>query len=212
MKMMIINARPRRDRNTAHLLHAAEEGALAAGCEVEYNDLYDFEPSGCHSCLVCKRKDAERCKCYWPDDLSFLIGQILSSDRLILGSPIYFSEPTAGYRALIERLAFCCLSYDGGENYFKGSIDTGFIYTMNGPETFYNAAVRPGVTATENILSGLLKGKTRSLVAFDTLQVDDYSLYAMGRFDEAHKKEVHEKQFPKDLEAAYTMGKEMAEK
>ncbi len=210
MKMMIINASPRRDRNTAYLLHAVEDGAMAAGAETEYIDLYDFEPSGCHSCLVCKRKDAERCKCYWPDDISFLIDQILASDKLVLGSPIYFSEPTAGYRALFERLAFCCLSYDGGEPYFKGKVDLGFVYTMNGPQSYYETALRPGLSTTENILAGLLNGTVRVLPSFDTLQVDDYSLYAMGRFDEEHKKKVHEEQFPEDLAAAFELGKQMA--
>ena len=40
----------------------------------------------------------------------------------------------------------------------------------------------------------------------DTLQVNDYSKFNMASFSEAHKKEMREKQFPKDLEAAFNMG------
>ena len=40
----------------------------------------------------------------------------------------------------------------------------------------------------------------------DTLQVNDYSKFNMASFNEAHKKEMREKQFPKDLENAFTMG------
>ena len=35
------------------------------------------------------------------------------------------------------------------------------------------------------------------------VQVKDYSRYDMAAFSEAHKKEVREKQFPKDLERAF---------
>ena len=39
-----------------------------------------------------------------------------------------------------------------------------------------------------------------------TLQVTDYSRYNMASFKEEHKKEMREKQFPKDLEQAFQMG------
>ena len=101
MKTIIINASPRKSWNTAQMLKAARTGAEGAGAEVEYVDLYDLEFVGCHSCLACKRNDAERCKCYWNDDLSPLIDRILKADALIIGSPIYFGEPTSQFRALL---------------------------------------------------------------------------------------------------------------
>lgn len=44
----------------------------------------------------------------------------------------------------------------------------------------------------------------------DTLQVADYSKYSMAGFNEAHKKEMREKLFPKDLEEAFRMGVELS--
>ncbi len=37
------------------------------GAETEYIDLFDLNYTGCRSCLACKRKEAERCKCFWKD-------------------------------------------------------------------------------------------------------------------------------------------------
>ena len=43
-------------------------------------------------------------------------------------------------------------------------------------------------------------------IAGNTLQVKDYSRFNMAGFDEKHKKEMREKQFPLDLENAFQMG------
>ena len=52
MKTIIINASPRKNRNTAQLLKEAERGAKAAGHETEYVELYDLNFPGCRSCLA----------------------------------------------------------------------------------------------------------------------------------------------------------------
>ena len=58
----------------------------------------------------------------------------------------------------------------------------------------------------------MLNGEVELYPCFDTLQVLDYSKFNMGSFDETKKKEVHEKNFPKDLENAYQMGKKLSKK
>ena len=42
------------------------------------------------------------------------------------------------------------------------------------------------------------------------LQVADYSRYDMASFNEGHKKEMREKQFPQDLETAFEMGAKLS--
>ena len=69
MKATIINASPRKNWNTSQLLKSALEGAKSVGADTEYIDLYDLNFTGCRSCLACKRKDVQRCKCYWKDDV-----------------------------------------------------------------------------------------------------------------------------------------------
>lgn len=210
MKTVIVNASPRKNWNTAKLLKEAQKGAESVGAETEYIDLYDLDFKGCRSCLACKRKDAERCKCFWKDDLSPLIDRILAADNLIIGTPIYFGEPTAEFRALYERLLCCVMSYDGGEQYYKSKLDTGIIYTMNAPKAYFEGNMHPALSGMEGMMGMLLNGEVRSYSACDTVQVADYSRFSMGAFSEEAKKAHHEKQFPKDLEEAFKMGAEMS--
>ena len=208
MKMILINASPRKNGNTAQLLKSAQKGALEAGAETEYVDLFDLTFTGCRSCLACKRKGMKRCHCYWKDDLSPLLDRIFEADALIIGCPVYFGDITASLQALLERLQFCCMSYDDYSNYFTGHVKTGVILTMNAPESMYEAWYREAFTKRLRGL-GYLNGGTQILPSCDTLQVDDYSKYNMGSFNESHKRRVHQTEFPRDLEKAYSFGKQL---
>lgn len=205
MNVMVLNGSPRKRWNTAQLLHAAEDGARSAGAETEYVDLFDLNYTGCRSCLLCKRKSVERCRCYWKDDLSPLIDRIFAADALILGSPIYLGDVTSQLTGLLERLRFCALSYDDYSNYFHGSIDVAVFLTMNAPLGMYERAYRKPMEEKFGTLR-FLNGNAEVHPCCDTLQVNDYSKFSMAGFDEAHKREVHETQFPKDLERAYQVG------
>ena len=208
MKTIVVNASPRKGWNTAQLLKEAQKGAESAGAEVEYVDLYDLEFTGCRSCLVCKLKGGEHPGCAWRDDLSPLIGRILASDALIIGTPIYWGEPTAQFRALMERLVFCTMPYEAG-TYFDGKVDVGFVYTMNAPQGYYEQNLRPYLEGVEGLFKMGLHGEARSVAAFDTLQVKDYGKFDMAYFDEDAKRAHREEQFPADLEAAFALGAEL---
>ncbi len=210
MKTMILNGSPRKNWNTAMLLKEAQKGAESVGAETEYIDLFDLTYTGCRSCLACKRKDAERCRCYWKDDLSPVIDRIFSADALIIGSPIYLGDITSQVHGLIERLHFCTLSYDDYSNYFKGKVNTGIILTMNANKTFYNLAYKKKAKEIAQSFRSL-NGTVEVYPCFDTLQVNDYSRYNMGSFNEEHKKEMRNTQFPKDLENAFLLGKRLSE-
>ena len=209
MKTLLLNGSPRKNWNTAMMLKEAQKGAAAAGAETEYLDLFDLTYTGCRSCLACKRKGAQRCKCFWKDDLSPVIDRIFAADVLILGSPIYLGDVTSQVHALIERLHFCALSYDDYSNYFTGKVNVGLILTMNAPKTYYSLAYEKKASEIAGAFKAL-NGSVQVYACCDTLQVSDYSRYNMGSFDEAHKKAVREKQFPKDLERAFRMGRELS--
>ena len=51
-----------------------------------------------------------------------------------------------------------------------------------------------------------MNGSVEVYACCDTLQVTDYSKFNMAGFNEDHKKEMREKQFPLDLEKAFEMG------
>lgn len=205
MKTIILNGSPRKNWNTALMLKEAKKGAASVGAETEYIDLFDLNYTGCRSCMACKRKGAERCKCFWKDDLSPVIDHIFAADAMIIGSPIYLGDVTSQVHGLIERLHFCALSYDDYSYYFTGKVDVGVILTMNAPKAYYNLAYRKKAKEVARTFRAL-NGEVEVYACCDTLQVADYSRYDMGSFNEAHKKEMREKQFPQDLEKAFEMG------
>ncbi len=206
MKTIIINGSPRKNCNTAQILKEAQKGAESVGAEVEYVDLYDLKFTGCRSCLACKRKGIEEhCKCYWKDELSPVLERVLQSDKLIVGSPIYFSEPTGVFRSFLERIVFPALSYNDYTSYFKGKVDVDVFLTMNVPESMYEDLYGAKLKAYFEPFK-FLNGSVRIFPVYDTLQVKDYSKYEMASFSEEHKKEVRETAFPKALERAFNVG------
>ena len=209
MKTIVINASPRKKWNTAEVMEAALKGAESVGAETEYFNLSDLVFKGCRSCLVCKQKDKTKGKCYWNDDLSEVIEKIFEADTLLIGSPIYFGEPTSEFRALVERLIFCILSYDDGSSYFTGKVNVGLFYTMNAPFDFFANNMKDNLAKTEYLFN-FLNGEVVSYPVCDTLQVSKYSKYNMAGFSEEAKQKQYVLQFPKDLEKAFEIGAQLS--
>ena len=74
----------------------------------------------------------------------------------------------------------------------------GIILTMNAPKSYYDKEYRGKAREIAQIFSAL-NGSVEVYPCCDTLQVSDYSKYNMASFNEEHKKEMRERQFPKDL-------------
>ena len=206
MKAIAINGSPRKGWNTDLLLQQALRGAADAGAQTELIQLSDLQFSGCRSCFACKRAGAETGRCMWKDDLWPVLDQILSADAVFMGSPIYLGNVSGMMYCLMERLTFSLLSYDDySKKLFQGSVNSCFFFTMNAPKMFANTAYRGMMKQHANALKRL-GGSSEYYAACDTLQFADYSRYAAGSFNEAHKKKMREEQFPKDLQAAYDIG------
>ncbi len=206
MKTIILNGSPRRNWNTAQLLKEAQKGALSVGDEVEYIDLYDLSYNGCRSCLACKRKGiAEPCKCYWKDELTQVLEKVWQADRLITGTPIYYSEPTGGFRSFLERVTFPAMSYNDYSSVFTGNVDVDVFLTMNAPMQYYRRAYEQRFQEYFAPFR-FLNGRTRLIPVCDTLQVKDYSKYEMASFSEEHKRAIHDADFPEMLKLAFRIG------
>ena len=93
MKAIILNASPRKNKNTATLLHEAENGAKEAGAETEYINLVELNYKGCMSCFACKLKN-NKCLgiCAFKDELRPVLEKIHSADALITVIPLECSE------------------------------------------------------------------------------------------------------------------------
>ena len=200
MKTVVINAGPKRRDINAQLAKSAAEGAKSVGSQVEYVDLYKIDLSGCRACLICKN-DEDVCKCFWRDELSPLIERIFEADCVLIAAPIFFSQPTSHYMALLERLVYCMVSYKTG-NKFKGKVNVGLFYTINYPMDYFEKSVRPHMKQSEDLLK-MLNGK----VVIETYQNISRNMSSNSTDDELKLKK---EQFTSDLESVFEIGAELS--
>lgn len=212
-KIVVINCSPRVNMNTGTLVREAARGAEAEGAEVQVFDLYRLENvHGCMSCFACKLAPNEG-KCVFRDGLAPVLAAIREADGLIIGTPNYLGDASAGFRALYERLVFQSLTYrKEPHRYDVGKIPVLFIMTSNAPEEYYlPLGYRATVKGYQKALSDAV-GPTKVMIAGDTLQVKDYSRFNWTMFDPAAKQKRHETVFPKEQKEAFTLGAEMVTK
>ena len=214
MKIVAINASPRKNWNTAQLVRAAADGAAENGADVEVIDLYTIgKYSGCISCFGCKT-EKHHGECICNDDLKPVLDKIRNSDGLIIGTPNYLGEATAGFRALYERLIFQYITYNT-KHYSANNrqIPVLFIMTSNAEDSAYESGGFHSALV-KNYQSTFTRfiGKTEVLVAGDTLQVNDYSKYDWTMFDPEPQKKRHETVFPEKLAQAKALGAKMVKR
>ena len=216
IKALFVNGSPRKNWNTVKLLEKAMEGATDAGAECELVNIYDKPFKGCISCFACKVKNS-KCNglCAYKDELHPLLEKAYDADIIVIGSPVYFNNATAGTRAFLERLMFPIDTYmvEDGErvNVPHKPVKTAVIYDMNCPDFFMDQVnYKILLGDVEHELERLF-GYCELLYVNDTYQFNDYSRYDCNMFPEEAKRKHRDEQFPKDLEAAYELGKRMAE-
>ena len=209
-KILAINCSPRSAWNTATLIREAAKGAEAHGAEVTLIDLYKLEKfTGCVSCFGCKLPE-NLGKCIYKDGLAPVLEAIRNADGLILGSPNYLGDVTAGFRALYERLIFQSLTYKTEvRSYNQRRIPVLMVMTSNASEEYYSQIGYDEMLRRYQGTLDTFVGPTKILISSDTLQVKDYSRYNWTIFDPEHKKERHETVFPEDKKKALALGEQM---
>ena len=196
-KIVAINCSPRSTWNTATLVREAAKGAEAQGAKIEIIDLYKLEKfTGCVSCFGCKLPQS--------------LGKCVCKDGLIIGSPNYLGDVTAGFRALFERLIFQALTYKTEfRSYNEKQIPVLMIMTSNASEDFYAQIGYDAMLQRYQGSFNTFVGPTKILISSDTLQVKDYSRYNWTMFNPEHKQERHETVFPEDKKKAFALGGQM---
>jgi multimeric flavodoxin WrbA len=212
-KIIVINTSPRVGMNTGTLVREAAKGAESEGAEVQVIDLYRLDKvHGCMSCFACKLKPNEG-KCVFKDGLAPVLEAIRGADGLVIGTPNYLGDASAGFRALYERLIFQSLTYQmNPRRYDIRKIPVLFIMTSNSPKEFYAPlGYRKTVKNYQTALTDAV-GNTKVMIAGNTLQVKDYSRFNWTMFDPAAKQEHHDKVFPEEMKKAFALGAEMVKK
>jgi len=213
MNVIAVNGSPRKEWNTATLLRKALDGAASLGAKTTMIHLYDLTYQGCTSCFACKRKGGALGRCGMRDDLTDVLEKAARCDVLLLGTPIYFGNITAGLLAFLERLLFSSMTYNSGyRSTFPGKLCSGFIYTMNVPAATMEKLGYGTLFGHYQSLLERLGGPSEILVSNDTYQFDGYAGYEASMFDEAHKARVRAERFPVDCQKAFEMGARLAGK
>ena len=99
MHVVGIMGSPRRNSNTEILLDAALAGAAACGATTEKVPVCELRILSCTECYHC----AVDGTCPIKDDMSHLYDVIVSADRIILASPVFFYGITSQAKALVDR-------------------------------------------------------------------------------------------------------------
>lgn len=210
--VIIINGSPRKDGNTAKMCRAFAEGVKSQlqDATVETVNLYDFDFKGCRSCFACKLKGSKSYgHCSVKDPIMPILEKAAQADILVLGSPIFLMDVSAQMKAFLERLIFPFATYEAGyKTIAPKRCNVATIYTMNVPKEMFPEVI---ITNIESFI-GHVFTQPKRICAFNTYQFSDYSKYAVEVFDVESKKKYHNEMFPIELDGAFNLGIEMAEK
>ena len=210
MKVIAFNSSPRRDWNTAMILKHTLEGAQSLDAETTLIHLNDLCFKGCQSCFACKTRNGPNYgRCAVSDDLTPLLEEVEESDGVVFGSPIYFGDVPGSMRNLYERILFPRYEYTKKPLLKPRKIRNAHVYTMNVNDKVMRSWLLDRFQDTQGTFNKIL-GPAESLYVTDTLQWDDYSRYVSDGLDEAHKRESRLRKFPRDLDAAFELGKRLA--
>lgn len=114
MKVTILMGSPRKQGNTNAVLEPFMEQLKKQGVEYDLFWLYDMDIHGCTACRTCQ-KDWENYSCAFDDGLKPIYESLLTSDAMVLATPIYGWYCTGPMKNAIDRLIYCMCMYYGEE-------------------------------------------------------------------------------------------------
>ena len=123
MKVIAFNGSARKEGNTSILLNMVCDELKAEGIGTEIYTLAGKPIQGCIACYKCFENKNKRCAVE-KDILNECIQKMLDADGILLGSPTYFADVSAGMKALIER---CGMVSRANGDMFKRKVGAGGV-------------------------------------------------------------------------------------
>ena len=111
MKVVAFNGSPRKDGNTYTLMRHVLAEIEAAGIQTEMVQVGGKKIRGCIACYKCFENRNQRCAVD-KDILNACLEKMIAADGILLGSPTYFADMSAGLKALIERAGLVAKAND----------------------------------------------------------------------------------------------------
>jgi multimeric flavodoxin WrbA len=105
MKVVAFNGSARKDGNTAILVNAVFKELKKEGIRTELVQMAGKKIQGCIACGKCFENKDKQCVVKG-DIANACIEKMLDADGIILASPTYFADVSAGMKALMERAGF----------------------------------------------------------------------------------------------------------
>jgi len=152
MRVVAFNGSGRKNGNTAILLETVLAELSQEGIGTEFIQLSGKSLQGCMACYKCFKNRDQKCS-VTTDNLNEYLAKMIESDGILLGSPVYFTDVTAGMKALIER---CGLVSTANGGLFKRKVGAAVVAVRRAGaiRTFdtlnhlflYNEMIVPGST------------------------------------------------------------------
>lgn len=127
VKVLAINASPRKYGNSYKLLKVAVEASRYAGGSIDMLHLYDYSIGPCIGCV-----SDEQLACRFPclvgsDDGNKILEMMVNSDAVVISTPIYWYGPSGLLKNLIDRMTSLeNMIFVSGRSLLEGKV-VGFI-------------------------------------------------------------------------------------
>lgn len=171
MKILAISASPRLDGNSDVLCEQFLKGASDAGHSVEKINLAKMNITPCIACYGCRNTH----HCVKNDDMEFILQSLITSDVVVLATPVYFYSMAAQMKIMIDR---CLPRYQEIQN-------KRFYYIIT--------AADPEHSATDETISGLrgflrcLPGAAEKGIIYGTGTWDKGDVYQHPAYKNAYE-------------------------
>ena len=150
MKVIAFNGSPRKEGNTFAILNMVLDEIKGSGIETEIYSMAGKSIQGCIACYQCMKNKNGKCAVE-KDIANECIAKMREADGILLGSPTYFSDVTAGMKALIERAGLVARAND---YFLKRKVGAGVVAVRRAGAIpafnslnlflFYNQMILPG--------------------------------------------------------------------
>ncbi len=121
MKILVINASPRKKGSLSALVDEAAGGAVEAGAEVEVLRLADQDIRYCQFCMNCYRDpDSEIGRCSQEDDMRWILPKLREADGYIIATQVSSGHGNAVFKTFFERCAYTAGCPKGKLLWIKG--------------------------------------------------------------------------------------------
>lgn len=150
MKVLAINASPRKNGNTKLLIERVFQPLQAAGIETELYQLGGKQVHGCTACGKCREIKNGRCHIK-NDAINECIEKMLEADGILLGSPVYFADVNTEMKALIDVAGYVTR---GNGHLLKKKVGAGVLAVRRGGQLHAFATLNNFFLISQMIIPG----------------------------------------------------------